>query len=420
MNTSPARAYIKRLFNHPVLDNMQQHITQCQERITHHRFKQRTDKNQIDQYWQTQPHTPTIHIADPNIIEHAHIYSNNIEQMIGHATIPVGLAGPLSIHGTHAQGAFPIPLATTEAALVASYHRGCVAINRAGGALVATTRSAILRTPAFIFDNIIDVLKTAEWVQTHTNIFHDIVRTHSQHGTLISIEPHIDNELLFLCCSYHTADASGQNMATILTQHIGNYIAQHAPITPKKWFIEANASGDKKTSQLANIHGRGRKISAQIVLNHSILRHILGTTTEDLLDYARVANIGAHLAGQQGIQGHFANGLAALYIATGQDPACVAEGATGTVRIDAHPDGVKFSATIPSIMVGTVGGGTNLPSASEWLTFMGMRGAGHADTFAEIAAGLCLAGEISISAAIASGHFTRAHQKLARERKDTR
>ena len=124
--------------------------------------------------------------------------------------------------------------------------------------------------------------------------------------------------------------------------------------------------------------------------------------------------LGGIQSGSIGIQGHFANGLASLYIACGQDAACVAESAVGVTRMETRGGDLYASVTMPNVIVGTVGGGTGLPSQRACLELLGLAGAGKARAFAEVTAALCLAGELSIIGALAAGHFTHAHQSLAR------
>jgi hydroxymethylglutaryl-CoA reductase (NADPH) len=142
----------------------------------------------------------------------------------------------------------------------------------------------------------------------------------------------------------------------------------------------------------------------------------LHVSVERMLDYAQMANLGAMLSGQLGAQGHYANGLAAFYLATGQDAACVSESAIGFTRMERRGEDLFVSVTLPNVLVGSVGGGTGLPSQSAGLRLLGLKGNGKAAALAEVAAALCLCGEISIIGAIAAGHFTRAHRKLARDR----
>ena len=119
-------------------------------------------------------------------------------------------------------------------------------------------------------------------------------------------------------------------------------------------------------------------MTAEVKLSAGLISKLLHTTPEAMADYWRMSAIGGVLSGTLGIQGHFANGLAALYLATGQDAACVAESATGVTRFEVTPDGGLYaSVTLPGIMVGTVGGGTGLPTQNACLELMGLAGDGE-------------------------------------------
>ncbi|MBT8409669.1 MAG: 3-hydroxy-3-methylglutaryl-CoA reductase, partial [Alphaproteobacteria bacterium] len=157
-------------------------------------------------------------------------------------------------------------------------------------------------------------------------------------------------------------------------------------------------------------------VSASVTLPAEIVEARLGTTAAAMLDYGKIANLGSLLSGQMGAQAHYANGLAAFYIATGQDAACVAESAMGITRMEDRGGDLFCSVTLPNILVGSVGGGTGLPSQHAGLNIVGLKGSGSGAALAEVAASVCLCGEISIIAAIAAGHFTRAHEQLARHR----
>ena len=355
-------------------------------------------------------------IADPRTVETAERYSKNIENFIGTAKVPLGVIGPLRINGIHANGEFFVPLATSEAALVASYGRGADIITSAGGATAAMVSESVLRTPAFVFQDVLQAGLFIEWVVSNAEALRSVAEATTRHGKLVSIEPVIDNEIVFLLCRYTTGDASGQNMVTIATHALCLHIDANTPIKPRHWFLEANFSGDKKASYLGLLTGRGRKVTASVFIPDELVERKLHTSVERILEYGKVANLGALLSGQLGAQAHYANGLAALYIATGQDAACVAESATGYTRMDHRDGGIFISVTLPNILVGSVGGGTSLPSQSAALNILGLRGPGKAAALAEVAAVLCLCGEISIIGAMAAGHFARAHHKLARER----
>jgi hydroxymethylglutaryl-CoA reductase (NADPH) len=254
-----------------------------------------------------------------------------------------------------------------------------------------------------------------DWVAGNEAGLKQAAESTTRHGKLISLEPYIDGEIVFLLCRYTTGEASGQNMVTIATEEMCRFIEANTPVKPRRWFVEGNFSGDKKSTFLGMLTGRGRKVTANVTLPRADVERFLRTTPAQMLEYARIADLGARLCGQIGAQGHYANGLAAFYIATGQDAACVAESSVGSTRMEDRDGDLFMSVTMPNILVGTVGGGTGLPSQSAALSLLGLSGPGSAAALAEVVAALCLCGEISIMAAIAAGDFTRAHRKLARK-----
>jgi hydroxymethylglutaryl-CoA reductase (NADPH) len=354
-------------------------------------------------------------LAGPDAMRELEQYAGNIENCIGALRIPLGLIGPLRINGLHANGDVFVPLATTEAALVASFNRGAEIVSRSGGASAALLREGVLRAPAFVFRDIYEAGVFIKWAVDSAGAFKQAAESTTRHGKLISIEPVLDHDVVFLLCQYTTGDASGQNMVTIATDAICRLIEEKSPVKPLYSFIEGNFSGDKKASYLGMLAGRGRKASASVIIPREIIRKYLRTTPERMMAYARVANLGSLLSGQIGAQAHYANALAAFYIATGQDAACVAESSVGFTRMEEREEGIFVSVTLPNVLAGSVGGGTGLPCQSAALDILGMKGPGKAAALAETAAALCLCGEISIIGAISAGHFTRAHRKLARE-----
>ncbi len=355
-------------------------------------------------------------LADPVTMAAPGRFDANIENFIGTVKLPVGIIGPLRINGLNARGDYHVPLATTEAALVASYGRGALAATQSGGMSTAILYEGVIRTPAFVLKSLLDAGLFVEWVVTGIDRLKAAAEATTRHGKLIALEPVIDNNVVFLICRYTTGDAAGQNMVTIATDALCQEIAAHCPVGIVAWYIEGNFSGDKKASFLGLVTGRGRKVSASVTLRAAVVERTLGTSVRAMLDYGQVAGLGSLLSGQLGAQAHFANGLAALCIATGQDAACVAESAVGITRMEARGDDLFCSVTMPNILVGSVGGGTGLPSQAAGLNILGLRGPGHGAALAEVVAATCLCGEISIVAAIAAGHFTRAHRTLARLR----
>ncbi|NJC25776.1 hydroxymethylglutaryl-CoA reductase [Neolewinella antarctica] len=340
----------------------------------------------------------------------------NIENFLGMARVPVGLAGPILMNGDHAKGEFNIPLATTEGALVASFSRGMKAITVAGGATVKVITEGVQRAPYFELVDLTTAVSFLTWVQQHHADFERITGEHSRYAKLTTISPTLEGNAVTLRISFTTGDAAGQNMVTICTDRICHYIAKHFPGEVTNWYLEVNASGDKKANYASFQSVRGKRVCAELVLPRKIVVDVLKTTPEKIDHFGRAACYGALQTGTIGVHAHLANGLAALFIACGQDAACVAEAAVGTVKMELTQAGDLYaSITLPNLIVGTVGGGTGLPTQRECLEIMDCFGAGKANKFAEITAGVCLAGELSILAALSAGHFSSAHERLGRK-----
>ncbi len=354
-------------------------------------------------------------LVDPQTLAQMAGYRRNIENFIGTVKVPVGLAGPLRVNGLFAQGDYYVPLATTEAALVASYSRGAQLISAAGGCTAMLLNEAVSRAPGFAFRNLREAGQFVVWATAQLDEFKRQAEATTRHGRLIDMRITVEGNHVYLNFEFLTGDASGQNMVTIAAQAICHYIEAYSPVRPQYFFIEANLSGDKKASAQSFLSVRGKKVSAEISLPAKLVQERLRTSPEEMVDYWRMSAVGGVLSGTMGVQGHYANGLAALYIACGQDAACVAESAVGVTRFELTAQGGLYAAvTLPNLIVGTVGGGTGLPSQRACLDLMGLSGPGQAQALAELCAALCLAGELSITGAICSGDFARAHQLLAR------
>lgn len=372
--------------------------------------------------WNRLPATPESRsmLLDPQTLEQAALYRRNIEHFIGTVKVPVGLAGPLRVNGLFAQGDYYVPLATTEAALVASYSRGAQLLTVAGGCAAMVLNEGVSRVPGFTFDNLQDVGQFMLWAIAHQDDFKRVAERTTRHGQLVDMRITVEGNHAYLDFQYTTGDAAGQNMVTIATQAICDYIRDHSPIPPKAIYVEANLSGDKKASAQSFTTVRGKKVVAEVILAAELVQKWLHTTPAAMVDYWRMSAIGGTLSGTIGVQGHYANGLAALYIACGQDAACVAESAVGVTRFELRDDGALYATvTLPNLIVGTVGGGTSLPSQQACLSILGLAGTGHARAFAEVCAALLLGGELSIIGALCSGDFTAAHQRLARDRRSS-
>lgn len=340
----------------------------------------------------------------------------SIENHIGFCHIPVGVAGPLRVNGVNAHGDFYVPLATTEGALVASLNRGAYVISRSGGVRTLCLSESVSRAPAFTFESIVDACVFIDWCVSHLEQFKARVSETTRHGHLEDFSVSLNSRTAFLIFQFNTGDAAGQNMVTVATERICRWLVAQSPVKPTAWYVEGNLSGDKKATMLSFLTNRGRKVVAEVVLPRREVKRFLNTTPEAMAEYCRISTIGGVQSGSIGVQGHYANALAALFICCGQDVACLSEAAVGMTTMKVADDGGLYvSVSLPGIIVGTVGGGTHLPTARDALKMLGCSGNGKAQKFAEICAAVVVAGEVSIIAALASGDFARAHATFRRK-----
>jgi hydroxymethylglutaryl-CoA reductase (NADPH) len=371
----------------------------------------------VDARWKVPgiPNSARHALVDQRTVEDASLYARNIENFIGSARIPVGLIGPLRVNGLYANGDYYVPLATTEAALIASHSRGSRLISEAGGCTTLLLNEGVSRAPGFAFDTVVDAALFVAWATSQMDTFRRVASETTRYGELVDMQITLEGNHVYLGFEFTTGDASGQNMVTIATDAICQYLVANSPVSVRYHFVEANLSGDKKATTHSFMTVRGRKVTAEVSVSPTLVTERLHTTTARLMDYWRMSALGGVMSGSIGVEGHYANSLAALFIATGQDAACVAEAAVGVTRFEPLDNGGLYaSVTLPNMIVGTVGGGTGLPTQRACLEIMGMAGPGHARAFAEVAAAVALAGELSITGALAAGHFTSAHQRLAR------
>jgi len=339
----------------------------------------------------------------------------NIENYIGMAQIPVGLAGPIQVKGSEESGKYFIPLATTEGALVASYDRGMKATLLSGGITSICVDEGVHRCPYFKFDDILAATRFVDWIEGQLDVFKNITTETSRFAQLKEVNHLIEGNSVILTFHYSTGDAAGQNMVTICTDRICKYVLQEFDTPPTTWYIESNHSGDKKASALSLAGVRGRRVTAEATLKKEVVREVLKTSPEKFAAFWQSTTLGMMQTGGLGTQGHVANGLTALFIACGQDVACIAEAAIGVCRAQVTENGDLYVAlTLPSLTVGTIGGGTGLPTQNECLEMMECAGLGKAKKFAEICCAVALCGELSIAAAMIADHFTSAHEKLGR------
>jgi hydroxymethylglutaryl-CoA reductase (NADPH) len=343
----------------------------------------------------------------------------NIEQYLGMTQVPTGVIGPLRVNGVHAHGDYYVPLATTEGTLVASYHRGARLASRAGGVSALVTTEQVQRAPGFVFANLADAAVFAAWATTQFDRLREVAEQQTSHGRLIDLLAHVEANHVYLILAYHTGDAAGQNMVTFCTEAVCERILAESPVKPVSWFLEANMSGDKKATVLSFLQTRGRHVMAEVTLPRRLVEKGLHTTPDLMAEYWRMSFVGGAQSGSIGVSGHVANGIAALFLACGQDVACVSEASVGITRLELTSNGDLYCAvTLPNLIVGTVGGGTRMPTARECLRILRCEGAlehkQQAGKFAEIAAAVALAGEISIVGAICAGEFAGSHRRFGR------
>ncbi len=339
----------------------------------------------------------------------------NIESLIGFARIPIGVMGPLRVNGVNARGDFYVPLATTEGALVASYQRGAKVIGLSGGCSALCLVESVLRAPGFVFNNLAEAGAFVAHVIPQFEAMQARVSESSKHARLVQIDPVISGKEVYLVFQYTTGDAAGQNMVTFATHALVTQLIETSPVKPMTWFIEANMSGDKKATQLAFQSTRGKKVVADVTIPRELVVKYLHTEPEQIFRYWQLAIVGSLQSGSIGMQGHYANALAALFMACGQDVACVSEASVGLTRMDVTKSGEFYcSISLPNLIVGTVGGGTHLPTARACLEMLGCYGPGGAKKFAEICAAVVLCGEVSIAGALAAGEFAQAHRAFGR------
>ncbi|MCI4668952.1 MAG: hydroxymethylglutaryl-CoA reductase [Bacteroidia bacterium] len=356
-------------------------------------------------------------LSEPISDEMISSFKGNIENFIGMTQVPTGVIGPLHVEGIFASGDYYIPMATTEGALVASYNRGAKACTFSGGVTSIFMTEGVQRSPLFKFSSIAEGGKFAIWIAENLEHFKELTNEASRFAQLENLDIRLQGNEVILTFEYATGDAAGQNMVTICTQHICDYILATTPVKPKYWYIEGNYSGDKKANAVAFARVRGKKVTAEVRVPKDIVAKVLKSTPEKIAAYWRSSTVAVIQSGSIGAQGHIANGLAAMFLATGQDVACVSEASVGLTVMEVDENGNLYaSVTVPNLIVGTVGGGTNLASQADCLRLMDCHGPGNARKFAEICAATLLAGELSIAAALSAGHFTRAHQLLGRKK----
>ena len=339
----------------------------------------------------------------------------NVENPIGAVQVPLGVAGPLLVKGEEADGIFYVPMATTEGAMVRSYERGALALTRAGGAVVRLIVDENRLAPLFIFPGVAEAAAFARELPKHFEALRAEAEATTRHGRLLRIEPHTIGRQVMVHFCYSTGDASGMNMVAKATDRACRWLVEKG-IAPDFYLFSAIDS-EKHASSSLFLGGKGKQLVAGARVPAQLVRSYLGTTPGRMMEFWESNVLGQFHSGSTTCNAHYANGLAAVFIACGQDVANVANSAVGITRIEVLEGGDLYATvTLPSITVATVGGGTHLGTARGCLEMLGCLGAGKARRFAEILAALLLAGEVSLLAAISAGELVGAHEAYGRNR----
>jgi hydroxymethylglutaryl-CoA reductase (NADPH) len=347
---------------------------------------------------------------DPSVV------AGNIENFVGVAQVPIGIAGPLLVDGEHARGTFYVPLATTEGSLVASYNRGMKLLYAAGGVRTTVVADVMQRAPVFGFDSAREARAFGDWVTANFAAIKSEAESTTQAGRLHDIEQYPASRFLFLRFNFTTSDAAGQNLTGKATQRACTWIqANYGGI--REFYLEGNLATDKKSSHLNILRTRGKRVTAEAKIPADLACRVMHTTPGEMFRARQVSNLGGLMAGVNNNGNHSANGIAALFAATGQDIANVAESSAALVHSELLADGsYYYSITIPALIVATYGGGTGLPTQRECLELLGCYGAGKVWKLAEIVAATVLCGEVSLGAAVVADEWVTAHERLGRNR----
>lgn len=333
------------------------------------------------------------------------------ENLIGAVSLPVGVAGPLRATGAAINGEFYLPLATTEGALVASVNRGCKAIYDAGGVQVLATRAGTTRGPVFFTGSLKESKRLEDWILSHTPLITSAAEATSHHLKLkhITVKPLAD--YVFIRLAYDTEDAMGMNMVTIATQAVVQLIEKETKLGCLS--VAGNYDIDKKPAWLNFINNRGFSLWADVTVPAATVTSVLKTSAKNLFEvWLGKCMIGSAMSGSLGYNAHFANIIAAIFAATGQDLAHIVEGSMGMTTARALENGdLYFSIYMPAVMMGTVGGGTQLSTQREMRELIGAK---TSIELAEITAGAVLAGELSLLASLSQGTLAKAHASLGR------
>ncbi|KAJ7802213.1 hydroxymethylglutaryl-coenzyme A reductase-domain-containing protein [Mycena olivaceomarginata] len=334
------------------------------------------------------------------------------ENVVGYIPIPFGIAGPLTIDGVP----FHIPMATAEGTLVASTSRGAKALNAGGGVTTVLTADAMTRGPAIDFPSIVEAARARAWIASPEGhgALKSAFESTSRFAKLTGLKTAMAGRTLFVRFATATGDAMGMNMISKGTERALEVMQNEFP-EMVVLALSGNYCTDKKPAAMNWIEGRGKSVVAEAVIPGKVVKNVLKTTVEALCNLNIKKNlVGSAMAGSiGGFNAHAANILTAIFLATGQDPAQNVVSSNCMTLME--PCDLLMTVSMPSIEVGTVGGGTVLGPQGAVLEMLGLRGAHptrpgqNSQGLARVIAASVMAGELSLMSALAAGHLIRAH-----------
>lgn len=343
-----------------------------------------------------------------------------IENFIGTVEIPLGIAGPIAIKGKYANGNFIIPIATTQGTLVAGISRGAKAINLAGEVNVMAIAQKMRRSPVFEFESLLQAITFQQWLPQQITFFNELIEDSSTHTKLIDIEVNPIGKLVYTNFVFQTADAAGHNMSAVCVWKICQWLSENVhkilDLELKDFFIESTLSASKKiTFQQTSCHN-GIHVIAEILLPNEVIEEIFHVSAKQFFKAYQLLKTASSVNGNVGFSTNLVNFFAGIFTATGQDIASISESAIGQFELYEEENGIYCSMSLPSLVIGTIGGGTSLLNQQDCLKMIACDGKDHVFKLAEIICSGSLALELSSLGAIASNELVVAQEKIGRSR----
>ena len=350
---------------------------------------------------------------DDSVCDEAEDLQGIIENHVGFMKVPMAVVGPMSLNGTYAKGDFCVPVCTLEGTLAMSMNRGMYASSLCGGTHVKHFRQELSRAPVFIFNSLEESAQFQIWIKKNKDKISAVAESTTGHGKVLRVDQYTVQNYVVLDIVMDTKNAAGQNMVTLAAKVACEFIRKE---TGHSYFLESNINSDKKASVRNMLLGRGHGVTAETTIKNSVMKKVLKVDPDILFDNWAYYPVFSSMVGTHGVAIHESNALTAIYLATGQDAACVAENSIAHFDMEKKEDALKFKLTLPSLTVGTVGGGTRLQMQRKNLEMLGCAdGENSSKKLAEIIAGATLALDISLVCAIGSHTFTDAHMKYGRK-----